>query len=280
MQTDIRKISVLMSLYKGENPNSFKECMESILNQTYKADEIIIVKDGPLGKELLDCLTYYDKNYQYVKVINSEKNLGLGKALNLGLKFCNNDLVARMDTDDISVLDRFEIQISKLIENQDIDVIGSNIIEFEGNKENTVGRRVLPELNSEIHKYAISRNPMNHMTIIFNKAKVIEAGGYQDCNYFEDYYLWTRMLKKGSIFYNVQKDLVYVRAGKDMTKRRGGISYIKDIINFQNKLFELEIINSRQYYKNIFVRSVVSILGNSIRYKIYNLFLRKKVKVR
>ncbi|MCF0114853.1 MAG: glycosyltransferase, partial [Erysipelotrichaceae bacterium] len=106
------KFSVLMSLYYKEKPENLRQCLDSLLNQTVLPDEITIVKDGPLTDELEEVLKEYkDINPDLYTFVPLETNHGLGLALAEGIKVCRNELVARMDTDDISVSNRFEKQL-------------------------------------------------------------------------------------------------------------------------------------------------------------------------
>lgn len=272
----VNKFSVLMSVYFKESPINLDLAINSIVTQTLKPDEFIIVEDGPLTPELECCIKKYCEIYKYIKVIRLPKNVGLGKALNHGLKFCSYDYVARMDSDDISVKDRFEKQLSFLSKNMEYDVIGGNIMEFDSISGLDLSQRVVPGTEKEINQFLKKRNPMNHVSVIFRKSSVIESGGYIDCPYFEDYYLWARMIAKGKRFINMNEILVRVRAGLDMSGRRGSFRYLKSIVNFQKKLLNLKIINVFTYLTNIFLRSMVALFPNKLRYSIYQLKLRKR----
>ena len=116
---------------------------------------------------------------------------------------------------------------------------------------------------------------MNHMTVAYKKKAVLNAGNYQDMKYFEDYYLWARMIKNNCQFYNIQSTLVKVRGGNDMIKRRGGKKYIKPVINFQKALYEIKLINKIELIINLIERLFISIIPSSIRTVIYKKILRK-----
>lgn len=137
------------------------------------------------------------------------------------------------------------------------------------------GQRIVPEKDEEIKKRIKRKNPINHVTVAFKKNKVIEAGNYMDMPYFEDYYLWARMIKKGCLFYNIQECLVRVRGGNEMIKRRGGINYIKHMISFEKELMRLKLINIFQFMMNIIERCFISVVPRSLRRTLYKLFLRK-----
>ena len=268
------KFSVLMSVYYKEKPEYLKAAIDSVLEQTLPANEIVLVEDGPLTEELYEVIEYYKNNYDFFKVVKLEKNVGLGNALNIGLKNCSYDYVARMDTDDICLPNRFEVQINYLKENPNIDIIGSNMIEYDEEMKNVVSKKIVPETHIEIIKYSKSRNPMNHPTIVYKKNKVLEVNSYEDYLYFEDYYLWAKMIKNGCVFYNIQKELYKFRAGSSMFKRRGGLKYLKCIKKMEKGLLNLGLINKIEYYKNILIRYFISLSPNFIRTFFYKILLR------
>lgn len=189
----MEKYSVLMSLYKKEKPEYFKLAIESMLKQTEKPDEIVLVEDGPLTEELYEVVTLYKDK---LKIIVNEENMGLGIALDIGLKQCTNELVARMDTDDISELNRCEKQLLFMQAHPEISVVGGQIEEFIGSPKNAVGKRIVPVDDMSIKVYMKKRCAFNHMSVMFRKSDIMEAGSYKEWFYNEDYYLWIRMMLK------------------------------------------------------------------------------------
>lgn len=268
------KFSVLMSVYKKEKANNLKTAIDSIVNQTLIPNEFIIIEDGPLTSELENVLNEYTRKYNWIKTIKLEKNVGLGVALKEGVLHCNYEYIARMDSDDYSLANRFEEQINKIKKDKMIDVIGTCVIEYDETMQKRLKIKRVPEDNDEISKYIKKRNPINHMSVMYKKQKVLEAGNYIKCEFFEDYYLWCRMIKNGCRFYNIQKNLVNVRAGNEMINRRGGICYCKHIINFQNKILRIKMINLLEYLINILIRCFIAIMPSWIRERIYNKLLR------
>lgn len=269
------KFSVLISVYHKENALFLEEALTSIEEQTLSADEIVLVRDGPLTSELDSVIMKYTKDSKIpCKVLALERNLGLGEALNEGLKHCSYDWIARMDTDDISMPERFRKQIIALEENPDIDVLGSWISEFYLDPKNHTGERRPPLDHLSIVQYAKYRNPINHMTAIFRKDAVETVGGYQTMNGFEDYYLWIRMLQKGYIFKNLDEVLVKARAGNEMILRRQGWGYVKNEWNFLNSVWRLGFLSTYEYIRNVFFRSTLRILPVFVLKRMYNV-LRK-----
>ena len=226
----MEKYSVLMSLYKKEHPEHLRLALDSMINQTVKPDEIVLVEDGPLTDDLYAVV----KDYQpYLHIVVNEKNLGLGLALNKGLDECRNEFVARMDTDDIAELDRCEKQLSFFEKNPTVAILGGQIEEFITLPDSVVGKRVVPCTNQELKQYMKKRCPFNHMTVMFKKSEILRAGSYQDWFWNEDYYLWIRLALQGAEFANLPDTLVHTRVGADMYQRRGGDKYFKREIKIQ-----------------------------------------------
>lgn len=270
------QFSVLLSLYSKERPEFLNQALLSIFNQTLRADEVILVEDGPLTDELYAILNQYKETYTEFKTIRLTQNMGLGKALNEGLKHCTYDIVARMDTDDIAKPDRFEKQIKFLENNPEYDLVGSWVDEFKDNINNVLTIRKVPESTKDIYEYCKSRCPVNHPTVIFKKQAVLHAGGYLTEYFPEDYFLWIRMLMNGSKFYNFQESLLYFRESDDTIKRRGGWKYAWNDIHIQKKFYNIGFISFRQFLGNCLIRCCVRIFPLKLRKFFYMNFLRKK----
>lgn len=267
--------SVLMSVYKKEKPEYLKQAIESIVNQTLMPNEIVIVKDGPLTHELELVISYYKKKYNSLfKIIDFNQNRGLGLALRDSVLACNNEYIARMDTDDIALPTRFEKQFAYLEKHKEIALLGSWITEFSDDPEHPETITELPFEHKDIVQYAKRRNPFRHMTVIFKKSAVLDSGNYRDFLWFEDYDLWVRMIQKGYKVANISEVLVNVRAGDDMFARRGGLRYLKQDVNFQLNMKRLMFINDWIFIQNIFVRGLVRILPLKFRIWIYKHKLR------
>lgn len=206
------KFSVLMSVYNRELPTYLAQSLDSLAAQTRLADEVVIIKDGVLGTELDQVISRYSEKLPIV-TLDLRVNRGLGPALRAGVEHCRFEWIARMDSDDICLPGRFKRQLEFLGIHPEIDVLGSGISEFEHNHSSQLSQRCLPEEDSAIRSFSKFRNPVNHMTVMFRKRAVLEAGNYQDIIGFEDYDLWVRMLMLGARFHNLQEPLVFVRCG-------------------------------------------------------------------
>lgn len=268
--------TVLLSVYYKEDPGCLRESLESILNQTLKPTEIVLVKDGPLTNQLNEVInSFNNKNKNLFKIISLEKNKGLGKALNIGLYHCKNNIVARMDTDDISKKDRFKKQYNFLQNNKEISVVGSWVDEFNNNISNVTNIKKVPKTHKEIVSYAKKRNPLNHPTVMFRKKDVIDAGGYKDILWNEDYYLWVRMILKGYKIFNFQESLLFFRTNEKTYERRGGFNYALKDIELQNIFYKKGFINMYEFIRNILIRCLMRLVPNKVRGFIYKKVLRK-----
>ena len=268
----MEKYSVLMSLYIKEKPEYLCLAVDSMRNQTVKPDEIVIVEDGPLTDALYAVLDEYGDKITRVR---NEKNLGLGLALNVGLKACRNELVARMDTDDISKPERCEAQLRYFEQHPETDIVGGDIAEFIGDEFYVVAKRVVPQRNEEIREYMKKRCALNHVSVMFKKAAVQDAGGYQDWFWNEDYYLWIRMWLNEAVFGNTGTVLVDVRTGEEMYQRRGGKKYFESEKGLQDYMLEHKMIGFGTYVMNVSKRFVVQeILPNSVRGWVFRQFAR------
>lgn len=269
------EFSVLISIYHKENPVHFELALKSILHQSCLPAEIVIVKDGPLNKELDNIINNSKRKFPNLfKIVELSSNQGLGRALQAGLLQCSCDLVARMDTDDIAKPQRFEKQIQRFIVDPELDIVGSYIEEFDGDYENIVAIRKVPLQSKEIYKFAKMRNPFNHMTIMFKKQSVLDAGNYQHCLWFEDYYLWARMILNQSKMANIEESLVLVRGGKSLFKRRGGFNYLIEEYRLQQNFRKLNFITRSQFINNMVIRGIARIMPSIIRTFFYQRMMR------
>lgn len=279
MSNELR-FSVLMSVYYKENPSWFKTALDSVINQTLQPNEIVLIEDGKLTDELYKVIEEYKNQYSNLfKIIPLEKNSGLGEALRIGVLNCSNELIARMDTDDIAKNDRFKKQIQFFQEHPNVDLVGSWISEFEDEPDKIISYRQLPIEHQEIYKFGQFRCPVNHMTVMYRKDTVLKAGNYQTFKNIEDYYLWGRMLKQGAVFANIPECLVNVRAGNSMLKRRANLTYFfNSEFPLHTELYRMGFINLKQYLRNISSKFLLRAIPQWAMAIIYRKFLRKEVR--
>ena len=268
------KFSVSMCVYGGDNPQHFKIAVESILNQTVKPDEVVLVVDGPVPEETADIISGFEG--EDFRVIRLQENVGHGDARRIGFENCKHELIALMDADDISLPHRFEKQLECFSKNEKLDICGGDIVEFIENPKNIAGTRIVPKTDEAIKEYMKSRCPMNQVTVMFKKSSVEAAGGYIDWFCEEDYYLWLRMYLNACRFANVDGVLVNVRVGADMYNRRGGMKYFKSEAKLQKFMYKNKIINFGTYFMNVAKRFIVQVLlPNRLRGWVFKKFARE-----
>ena len=270
------KFTVLMSIYHKENANYFNEALDSIWEQqSIKPDEIILVQDGPLNHELDKVIHNWSKKLKdKLKLINLPINVGLGQALNEGLKHCSNNWVFRMDTDDLSVNNRFEKQIHFIKNNPNISLLSGQIKEFDGNPEKIISTRAVPLSHKDILQYALFRSPFNHASIAMKKDIILAEGGYKHHLLMEDYNLWLRILSKNYEVANLPDTLLYVRADA-MHGRRRGLLYIKSEWQLLKLKRQLKFQSSLPAFVIFLIRSIPRLFPSKLLQLFYKL-LRKK----
>lgn len=269
----MKNFSVIISCYKDDYYKHFEEAINSIYHSSILPSEVILVVDGPISGNLSKSVNYLSNKFKTLKIFRKKNNQGLGKALKFALKQANYDLVARMDSDDINQFYRFEFLLNEFIKDKSLDVCGTFIEEFEDNSNYKLVRKV-PLSLKDIKSFSKFRNPLNHVTVMFKKKSVLKAGGYKHMLYFEDYYLWIRMIKNKMSLKNIKYIGVNVRGGKNMIERRSGINYIKKEVLFFRKLYKIDFINIFELLINIVLRTISRLFGKYNIY-IYKYILRK-----
>ncbi|MCZ9168621.1 glycosyltransferase [Escherichia albertii] len=262
------KFSVLLSLYTKEKPEYLHDCLESIRLNTLQPDQVIIVFDGPISVELQRVVSNF-MAFLCIDIVKLPENVGLGTALNYGLTKCRNEIVLRMDTDDVCALDRFAVQIDFLMTHETVAVLGGAINEFDEKMECSRGVRYTVSEHKDILQYAKRRNPFNHMTVAFRKTVVESVGGYKHHHLMEDYNLWLRILAAGYETYNMNKIFVNVRAGDNMLTRRKGKGYIKSEIQLAKLKCNLKIDSSFSSFFWAVLRIIPRILPTQLLKVIY-----------
>ena len=271
--------SIITSVYKNDRPEFVKIALDSMLvDQTVKPSEIVLVRDGQVPPELDILLDEYEARYPEVfNIIRLEDNGGLGEALKIGVEAAKYDLVARMDSDDICLHDRFELQLKYLELHPEVDIVGGQISEFIGTSDNVIGKRIVPCRNDEIYRFMKNRCAMNHVTVMFRKSAVLKAGNYQDWFWNEDYYLWIRMMQEQCIFANLPDVLVNVRSGVDQYARRGGRKYYESEKGIKKLQLDNKMISRTEYLYFVMQRYVLQLLmPDCLRGWVFRTFARQK----
>lgn len=270
--------TIITSLYKNDQPEFVRVALDSMLvNQTVKPTEIVLVRDGQVPMPLNNLLDEYENNYPGVfNIIRLEQNGGLGNALKIGVEKAKYEILARMDSDDICLPNRFDLQLQYLEQHPEVDIVGGQMTEFINTPDNIIGKRVVPCTNDEIYEFMKSRCALNHVTVMFRKEAVLKAGNYQDWFWNEDYYLWVRMMMAKCKFANLPDVLVNVRSGADQYARRGGRKYYESEKGIKKLQLENGMISRTEYLYFIMQRYVLQILmPNWLRGWVFRTFARK-----
>ena len=272
---DYKGYSVLMSVYHKEKPEYLKQAIASIQAQTLPTDDFVLVCDGPLNDALDAVIAKKQQEMgKILNVVRLAKNGGLGNAMNEGIKHCKNELVARMDSDDIAYQDRCEKQIAVFYKHPEVSICSGIVEEFTCTPDVVDAKRVPPEVHEEIVEFAKKRNPFNHPCVMYKKSAVEAVGSYQDFYLLEDYYLWLRMLMAGYQGYNIQESLLHMRAGSDMYLRRAGWKYAKTQARLFKFMKSQGFIDEGQYIKSCVIRSGSALAPNWLRKLMFEKVLR------
>jgi glycosyltransferase involved in cell wall biosynthesis len=261
------EFEVLMSVYQGESADSLNESLSSLVRQTLAPQTVVLVEDGPLSQSLTDIIEAY-RNRLNILSIPLPTNQGLPVALNAGLSKCTCEWIARFDSDDICLPERFEKQMQFVTLNPQIDVLGAQIEEFEmlGHKHRV---RQVPTNHDEIAHFAQKRNPMNHMTVLYRRKKVLEVGGYPSLTGFEDYGLWIKLIQAKAKFHNLAEVLVYARVNGAFISRRGGYKYFYHELKALSFFHSSGFLSRSRFITNLLLRSLVRIAPESLRSILY-----------
>lgn len=268
--------TVAMGVYRGDNAADFACAVHSIYTeQTVKPKEVIVVVDGPIPQAIEDVLSDLQRSVP-LRLIRFTDNQGHAAARQAGLEAASTDLVAIMDADDLSVPNRFELQLKAFAEHPEASVVGGQINEFIGTPDNVVGSRIVPLKDDEIKAYLKSRCPMNLVTVMVRKDHVQDVGGYQEWYCEEDYYLWVRLALADKSFANIPDNLVNVRVGSDMYRRRGGWRYFKSEASLQRYMYRHGLIGFPRYVYNVLGRFAVQVaMPNWLRGFVFQKLFRK-----
>ena len=267
-----KKYSVLMSLYKKEKPEYLRLALDSMLNQTVVPDEIVLVEDGPLTDELYNVLD----DYPMLKRIKNETNLGLGLALNVGLKECRNELVARMDTDDCSKPERCEKQLGRFLEKPYLAIVGSHIDEFIGDPSNVISQRIVPVTSEEIYEFAKKRSAFNHPAVMYSKTSVLENNGYANLKRNQDVDLFGRMQFKGYKAENIDEALLWFRSSDELAKRRKSWQNTWSYIATIRKFWKMGYSSFFDYAMVGIAQTGMYLMPVKMQNFVYKKFLRKQ----
>lgn len=276
MKNDYPPFSVLMSVYKNDRPEFLNESLKSIENQSVKPNEIVVVEDGPISMKLKQVIVKHRGSFgDDFKVVTSKQNNGLAAALRLGTEYVSTNWIARMDSDDICVPNRFEKQLEVINDNPDFAVVGGQIKEFSGNIDTIVGYRQVPTSEEQIKRFLKWRSPFNHPTVMINKQVLQSVGGYVPFGNLEDYYLWARIIQKGFTVCSLDDVLVYMRADQGMYSRRGKLSNLKFFYKLRQYLRQNSFVNVQEEIAGDLAMTLNIMMPNGCRKILYKKILHK-----
>lgn len=264
-----------MSVYAKERPAYLALALQSLMNQTTPANQVVLVCDGPLTGDLDDVIDRFVEVLP-LTLVRMPENRGLSHALNAGLPHCQYEWVARFDSDDLCERERFAKELAFAAAHPSVDVFGANIAEFSNDSTKPVAIRAVPTEHDKIANIARIRNPLNHVTVFFRKSVVQQAGGYPHYVQNEDYALWVELLRRGHRLANIPEVLVRVRAGREMVSRRGGLDYLLAELKLQNHFLRTGFIGPARYLFNVAVRIGIRLAPDWVRQKAYDSLLRTR----
>jgi glycosyltransferase involved in cell wall biosynthesis len=267
--------SVLLPVYAGDRPDFVARAIRSVTeDQERPPDEVVIVRDGPVPAPLASCLDEaVGRHDGLVRVISLPTNRGLGWALEAGLAACENDIVARMDADDISRPQRFARQIPMV--ESGFELVGSALAEMGTDENDVLGYRHPPTSHAEIIRFARFHSPFNHPTVVFRRSAVRRAGGYEHLGSLEDYWLWVRMLATGSKAANIDEPLLLYRVSAGAYERRGGWRLAFVEIGLQRRLRRIGFTSRLQFLRNVVVRVSWRLCPVALRRPLYGFVFRR-----
>ncbi len=260
--------SVLMSVYAREKPGFLQASLQSLVDQLEPAEQVVLVKDGPLTPELEAVLDSFTDHLP-LDICALSINQGLAVALNEGLRYCRHDWVARMDSDDVALPERFAVQSAFLARHPDVDVLGACIEERDASMTQVLARREVPCAHADIWRFAKRRSPISHPVVVFRKAAVLAVGGYPLFQRAQDYALWSLLLVHGYRFANQAECLLWMRTGDGLMARRGYQYFLNELslLRFQR---EIGLFGWSDYLLNVLARFVLRVVPNRLKQLIYN----------
>lgn len=271
--------SVLMSVYHKADPTFFDAALASLVNQSVQSDDIVIVCDGPLTAELDAVLDRYEQQYPAIfQIVRLTENVGIGEAANAGLAHCKNDLIAKMDADDIAVAQRCEWQLERFAQCPELTVLGGYIAEFDQDPDQPTTVREVPLTNDKIRTFARRRQPFNNQTVMYRRSAVLKVGGYNKMRRSEDFDLYTRLLCAEYYCENLSEVLVQVRVDQGALNRRASRDTLKGCIDSRWRSYKMGYCSLWDVTVCVGGELFILLCPTALQRWIYRRFLRKSTK--
>ncbi len=269
--------SVLMSVYHKADPTFFDAALASLVNQTVQSDDIVIVCDGPLTAELDAVLEKYQQQYPAIfHIVRLEQNVGIGEAANIGLSHCKNNLIAKMDADDIAVPQRCEWQLERFAQCPELTVLGGYIAEFDQDPNQPTTVREVPLTNDKIRTFARRRQPFNNTSVMYRRSAVLNVGGYNKMHRCEDFDLYTRLLHAKYYCENLSEVLVQVRVDQDALARRASMATLKGCMDSRWRAYKIGYASLLDVAVCVGGELFIALCPARVQRWIYSKFLRKR----
>jgi glycosyltransferase involved in cell wall biosynthesis len=265
--------SLLMSVYAGDRPEFLRRAfLSTVVEQQRRPAEVVLVQDGPMAPALLACVEELCALSPVpVRRVLLIENGGLARALQAGLAACTHDVVARMDADDVSLPDRFAVQLPEI--EAGADLVGTALLEIGSDEQDVVGVRTPPTQPEVIARTARLHDPFNHPTVVYRRSAVAAAGGYEHLPLMEDYWLFARMIANGAQVTNSERALVKYRVGAGAYTRRGGHRLLRAELALQGCFLRSGFVTRRQYLRNVAVRGLYRLVPAAVRRPAYRLIV-------
>lgn len=257
-------LAALITVYHRIVPEELSAALESLAAQSRRADEIVIVEDGPVGPGLRSVIDGFVEKHNEARTVVLARNQGAGPASAAGMSGITADLVARLDADDIAAPERFRKQLAWFGEHPDTDVLGTALSEFHDSPAEPVAVRALPETHEEIARYAKINSPVNNPSVMLRREAVEKVGGYRAVHHMEDYDLWARLLSSGARFHNLPEPLTYFRVSPAQFRRRTGRGMFAAERQMQRNLVSYGLISRPRALVNLVVRTAYRLLPTSL----------------
>ncbi|MGO1957971.1 MAG: glycosyltransferase [Canibacter sp.] len=270
--------TLLLPVYRADNPDFFERALtSSTTEQTLQPEQVVIVRDGKVPAELQFALARVQKKLPIpVTMVELDENVGLARALNAGLQACEHDVVARIDADDVSMPDRFELQWAVI--EAGFDLVGTGMIEFEHDTSELGKVRVPPVGPQRIRDHARTHNPFNHPSMMYRTEALAKAGNYEPFGNMEDYWLGIRLIDSGAKVENIAKPLVAYRVGSGAFQRRGGVKQAKTEIALQRRMLEMKFITPVQFARNVIIKGLYRLLPANLKQVLFHRFVGRGLR--
>lgn len=270
--------SVLMTVYKKEDPKYFQQAIDSMVNQTVMTNDFVIVCDGVLTKELNQVIDEFVHMHPALfQIIRLKENIGIGAATNIGLQYCKNDLIAKMDADDVASFRRCELQLKTFDTYPQLAVLGGYLAEFDQNPEEPYAVREVPLRNEDIRKFARRRQPFNNVTVMYRKSAVLKVGGYRPMGRNEDFDLYIRLLQANYFAMNLSEILTNARTDRTAMRRRASWQTLKGCAKSRWNSMKMGYCSILDFLICVGGQFTIWICPLRVQDLIYQKFLRKDV---